>query len=122
MTKPERITKELLESFGFLVKEFGRLSTHDPQNTFYMQFPFQSMRLDFALLKPQIVIETQGDYWHGNRHSLSSRQLIRKIADVKKQTELSKMGWSLIEIKEFELYQKNKKERMREYLFNSFSV
>lgn len=99
MTKPEKITAQVLESIGFVVKSFSEKLLADPANCFYTQVPFNKMILDFALPTAYLAIEINGDYWHGSRtNSVTARQLKRKMDDEKKSKALFEEGWKLLTI------------------------
>jgi len=98
-TKPEKMVRNILNHIGFETKFFRENNPLDPSNTIYMQTPFSGMRLDFALMRPKIAIEINGNYWHGlYSNKLSPRQVNRKINDAKKSSQLYNEGWHLISL------------------------
>jgi len=104
VTKPERDIKNMLESLGFYVKPYGDRSTLDQKNTFYSEVPFQTKRLDFALMKQKLAIEVNGDYWHATLiNRLNKRQLQQKIKDAEKKQMLLKSNWLLLTISEYSI-------------------
>lgn len=74
LTSPEKLTWTYLESLGYLVKHFKDISTEDPINTWYCQFPFKEAFVpDFACPDLKCVIEVHGCAIHA--HDLSKCQL-----------------------------------------------
>ena len=123
MTEPEHLTKQLLESFGFVVKPFSQKQDYDPANVIYMQVPFESMRLDFAFLKAQVAIEVNGDYWHGEgKSSLTSAQIKKKLADAKKKASLEKGEWALIQFPASELGRQSFASRFIDSVLESLQI
>lgn len=123
MTEPEAITKKLLESFGFVVKHFSEKQEYDPANIVYMQVPFCSMRLDFALMNAEIAIEVNGDYWHGdNQKTLTTIQVKKKIADIKKERKLLAAGWRLVQFSASDLSSRSMPKRLLSSILNAFDV
>lgn len=124
MTKPERITRQLLESLGFYVKPYKDRSDLDSKNTFYMETPHKNKRLDFALIDQKIAIEVNGDYWHAtNKSNISHRQLKQKINDAEKKLILTKDGWSLLVVSEHSISNSNKwQENLRSWILETIDL
>lgn len=123
MTKPEQKMAQILESLGFVVKPYSHRSITDRANSVYSQVPFQTMRLDFALLKAKIAIEVNGDYWHGTKTTkLNGIQLKRKLDDAHKRTRLIENGWELISYTASNLDRPRSKDRIYQLILNALDV
>lgn len=90
LTSFENKIKSILESTGYLVRDWDERNACDSLNTFYTQMPFLNYFLDFAL--PHIKIALEVDGWHHKRTN-------QKIKDLQKNQDLTKQGWKIIRIR-----------------------
>jgi very-short-patch-repair endonuclease len=96
MTSLEQKVADVLSSIGFNVADDGL------SNTWYPQYKIGRYRVDFAWPTPKILIEVDGDHWHGVG-LLTARQLEQKEKDKRKAAVLNAKGWHIIRIKERDL-------------------
>lgn len=101
MNKLESKAADIFLKLGFEVKSYKKTSLIDKPNTVYSQFPFESFKIDFVILKPKLAIEVDGGFWHsGLRNRLRTYQIVQKDRDIRKNNLLTKLGWKLIRINE----------------------
>lgn len=122
MNIPEQKFKSILESIGFVVKSFSQKTIIDPLNCFYVEFPFENMFIDFALVQSKLAIEIHGEYWHGLEASITPRQAEKRIQDARKKVILLKNKWKLIEVPSLKLDKKTMKNKIRENILTLLIV
>jgi len=97
MTKPEQIVFDFLNN-----KNINFISQYSMYNKFIV---------DFYIPLSNIIIEVQGDYWHGNplkyaNNKLSDMQIKQKQKDTLKYNYLTEQGFEVHMIWEDDIYKK----------------
>jgi very-short-patch-repair endonuclease len=100
MTSLEQAIADSLSCLGFNVAEDDRL------NSWHPQYRIGRYSVDFALPSTRIIIEADGDHWHG-AGVLSVAQLKKREQDRRKHNALGKQGWIIIRIRERDLQRDN---------------
>lgn len=91
-TKPEKIVRELLDVYDIKYEQ---------------EYNYKSWRIDF-FIKPNIFIEVQGDYWHGNpkfycEHNFNNIQKKHIVRDYLKKQDILNSQYLFIEIWESDI-------------------
>lgn len=109
-TIPEKIIKSILIDFKINFKQ----NKH-----------FGNYNYDFYIENKNILIEVQGDYWHGNpkffgngakKRKLNERQLFKKNRDVEKATYAKNINMKVIYFWEYDI--KNNIEKIKKIIKN----
>ena len=81
------------------------------------QYKFKGFYFDFYLSKKRLLVEIDGDYWHGNPQLysvLSEMQTKNKLNDITKNRVAMKSGIALVRIWEYDIM--NNTDKYRETL------
>lgn len=97
LTIPEQKTKVILQELNITFEEQKRFNFKDK---YYI--------VDFLLPNENIIIEVNGDYWHGNpliyqKEQLNNLQLDLINRDINKKNELENIGYKVIYLWEYDL-------------------
>ena len=114
-TKPERCFKELLNEIGIgvkfpeYIKEIKGVSDDEHPYCLFYQYPLETYVIDYIDLNKKIVININGDYWHANPllYDLNNLHYLQKTNvwhDKNKREYLEKLGWTIVDIWESEIY------------------
>lgn len=96
-TLPEDKTEQILKKLNIEYKKQVKFN-----------FDFKYYLCDFELLNKKIIIEVQGDYWHGNpkiynKNQLSDLQIDMINRDKEKKYLLEQLGYKVIYLWEYDL-------------------
>jgi very-short-patch-repair endonuclease len=80
-TKPELLIKNTLEKLSI---------------PFEIEYRVGRYSCDFAIISKNLIIEVDGDYWHSSTK--------RKTLDKTKDAHLNSLGWTVIRLKESDIY------------------
>jgi G:T-mismatch repair DNA endonuclease (very short patch repair protein) len=96
MTKPEKMVEEILKDLGVSYEYNKNFTSEEYGNCYY----------DFYIPKNNLVIEVDGNYWHGNPkfyQTLNEQQQQCKIRDLDKERNLKHIGIHLERVWESEI-------------------